>query len=61
VPLKRGHSQEVVHQNVKEMVASGYPVKQAVAASLASARKYKKMAMGGYADGGMVDDDEEGN
>lgn len=53
MPLKNGHSKEVVNSNIKEMVAAGHPVKNAVAASLAMARKSKKMAMGG-----MVDDDE---
>ena len=48
MPLKHGHSQEVISHNVKEMIKAGHPAKQAVAAALASARKYKKMAEGGY-------------
>lgn len=47
MPLKKGHSHEVISSNIHEMVKAGHPVKQAVAASLAHARKYKKMAEGG--------------
>ncbi len=54
MPLKHGHSQEVVNQNIKEMVKSGHPIKQAIAASLANARKSKKMA-----EGGMVAPDDK--
>lgn len=54
MPLKKGSSREVVNSNIHEMVRSGYKPKQAVAASLANARKYKKMAMGG-----KVDDDKQ--
>lgn len=39
MPLKKGKSKETVSKNVKEMVNSGYPQKQAVAASLNQARK----------------------
>lgn len=49
MPLMKGHSQKVVGHNIKEMMKSGHPKMQAIAASLAKARKYKKMA-----DGGMV-------
>lgn len=56
MPLKKGHSREVVSSNIKEMIAAGHDPKQAVAASLANARKYKKMA-----DGGMVDFDNDDN
>lgn len=52
MPLKKGHSKEVLHENIQEMIRAGHPVKQAVAASYANQRKYKKMA-----DGGMVEDD----
>jgi hypothetical protein len=41
-PLKKGSSRKVISQNVKEMMASGYPQKQAVAASLRSAGVSKK-------------------
>jgi hypothetical protein len=39
MPLKKGKSKKVVSQNIKEMMHSGYPQKQAIAASLSSARK----------------------
>jgi uncharacterized protein YoaH (UPF0181 family) len=39
VPLKKGSSQKVVSENIREMMASGRPQKQAIAASLAEARK----------------------
>jgi hypothetical protein len=39
VPLKKGASKKVVSENIKEMIASGRPQKQAVAASLSQARK----------------------
>lgn len=56
MPMKKGHSPEVVRQNVREMISAGHAPKQAIAAALSNARKYKKMA-----DGGMVDmDDDEG-
>lgn len=42
MPLKPGKSKKVVSSNIKEMIQSGYPKKQAVAASLSKARKSKK-------------------
>lgn len=39
MPLAKGKSKKTISKNVKEMMASGYPQKQAVAASLAQARK----------------------
>lgn len=39
MPLKKGKSKETVAQNIREMMNSGYPQKQAVAASLSQARK----------------------
>jgi hypothetical protein len=39
MPLKPGKSRAVISQNIKEMMASGHPQKQAVAASLSNARK----------------------
>lgn len=52
MPLKNGHSQDVISGNIKELVKSGRPQKQAIAAALSMARKSKKMA-----DGGLVDND----
>lgn len=55
MPLMKSGSKAAVGKNIKEMMASGYPQKQAIAASLAQQRKYaKKMA-----EGGEVDDDSE--
>jgi hypothetical protein len=34
MPLHKGHSQKVIKSNIHEMVRSGHPVKQAVAAAL---------------------------
>jgi len=39
MPLKKGKSKKIIGQNIKEMEASGYPRKQAIAASLSQARK----------------------
>lgn len=47
MPLHPGKSKSVVSQNIKEMIASGHPKDQAVAASLSNARK--------YSNGGPVD------
>ncbi len=42
VPLKKGKSKAVVSSNIREMVKAGYPQKQAVAASLETARRSGK-------------------
>ena len=39
MPLKKGKSKKIIGQNISEMVHSGYPQKQAVAASLGQARR----------------------
>jgi hypothetical protein len=41
MPLKPGAAQNVISQNIREMVKSGHPQKQAVAASLSNARRSK--------------------
>jgi hypothetical protein len=42
MPLKSGKSKKVVSSNISEMVKSGYPKKQAIAASLNKAGRGKK-------------------
>lgn len=39
MPLKKGVSKKTIGKNIKEMMGSGHPKKQAVAASLNEARK----------------------
>ena len=42
MPLKKGKSKKVISENIREMMHSGYPQKQAIAASLSQARKSKR-------------------
>jgi hypothetical protein len=42
MPLFKGSGKKTVSKNIRKMMREGYPQKQAVAASLRSARKSKK-------------------
>ena len=42
MPLQKGSSKVVISRNIREMIQSGYPKSQAVAAALNTARAPKK-------------------
>ena len=42
MPLKKGSSKKVVGENIRELIRSGRPAKQAVAIALSQSRKSKK-------------------
>lgn len=42
MPLKKGTSKKTRQENIREMIDSGHPPKQAVAAAYAQQRKSKK-------------------
>lgn len=46
MPPAKGKSRKVISKNIREMVRSGRPRKQAVAAALNTARKGKKKKKG---------------
>ncbi len=47
MPLKSGTSQKTVSSNIREMVSSGHPRDQAIAAAMSEARRARKKASGG--------------
>ena len=42
MPLIKSKSQKAFHENIREMVKAGHPVKQAVAAAYATKRKAER-------------------
>jgi len=44
MPIKKGMSRATISSNIKELVSSGRPQKQAVAIALSTAKKGSKMA-----------------
>jgi len=54
MPLIKSGSRAAVSSNISEMVHSGYPQKQAIAAALSNARKYGRKAGGGGVNTGSL-------
>ena len=46
MPLERGSSKATISRNISKMRREGYPQRQAVAASLSSARRGRKIRRG---------------
>jgi hypothetical protein len=44
MPLKKGYSKATISANIGEMVKSGHPQKQAIAAALETARRARALA-----------------
>ena len=42
MPLKKGSSDKVIAENIRELAKSGYPFKQRIAIALSHARRYSK-------------------
>lgn len=42
MPLKKGSSQETISENIREMIRSGHPRNQAIAAAMRSAGKQRR-------------------
>lgn len=42
MPLTKGYGQKTISKNIRKMLKEGYPRRQAIAASLSTARKSKR-------------------
>ena len=58
MPLKAGTSNETVSSNIKELMKSGKPKRQAIAIAVSNKMKYKKMSAGGFVEGEDEDESE---